>query len=216
MCVYRTPAERKILGSRMKSKQLACVVVAAICMVGLSAGASSSDVADRASKTIESFEGYCFQTNADHSAIKRMVSAAHLKLAPKELAAAAQPLSKGGGGEAYIVEWSKFRDGLFILLGFSKKVDSCSIYAQGIAFADIEKRLKSEYRLVFAQSNDVGLQISEMYVPGGTTGTVNDALENGIIMVVRPKPGLGKDGFTLGYMPPETVAKVFAQRGDRE
>lgn len=156
-------------------------------------------------KSIEHFEAFCYRTGADPEKIKKSAEQLSLKPLPKKfLAAVAGPNSTSG--EGFMLEWDKTRE-LYILLGFGTP-DSCSIYTQGVDIGPVKEKMVDIYRLAYAQKDDVGLQVSEMYVPGGKRGNKIEAKENGLISITYLKPESGYKSVILSYLPPRTLGKV--------
>lgn len=155
-----------------------------------------------ASKALESFETYCYHPFGKYSQIESLANLTKLRPLPNFIFAAMLG-PKSTEGKGYFVESDKGA-GMYILLGLAKP-DACSIYVQGVPYVQVKLRLESSYKLVFAGRDDMGQQLSEMYVPGGKTGDKKEAIELGLILVTYPKQELSADGFTLGYLPPGTV-----------
>jgi serine/threonine protein kinase len=160
----------------------------------------------QASKALESFETYCYHPFGKYAQIESLANLTKLRPLPNIVFAALLG-SKSTEGKGYFVE-SDRGAGMYILLGLAKP-DACSIYVQGVPYLQVKLRLESSYKLVFAGRDDMGQQLSEMYVPGGKTGDKKEAIELGLILVTYPKQELSADGFTLGYLPPGTVEGLF-------
>lgn len=161
-----------------------------------------------AERAVEMFEMYCFRTSAKYTQIENMAIAMKLRPTPKELVAIGMG-TNSRDGKSYFVDWDK-KKGMYLLLGFGKP-DACSIYAQGVSYDYVKKRLHTHYKLALAFRDDVGLQVTEMYVPGGKSGNKKEAAELGFVAVTYPKSDIGSFGFSLGYLPPETVKQQFAK-----
>ena len=161
-----------------------------------------------AERAVEAFEMYCFRTSAKYNQIENMAIAMKLRPAPKELVAVGMG-TNSRDGKSYFVDLDKEK-GMYLLLGFGKP-DACSIYAQGISYDNVKNRLHTHYKLALAFRDDVGLQITEIHVPGGKSGNKKEAAELGFVSVTYPKPDIGSFGFTLGYLPPETVNQQFTK-----
>lgn len=197
-----------VLGNAWWRFRLTCIVVGSCAALPPGPVLAQDDKQLWAEKAIESFEMYCFRTSAKYQKIESMAIAMKLKPTPKELLAVGMgPNSKDG--KSYFVKWDKEK-GMYLLLGFSRP-DACSIYAQGVSYEYVKKRLHQHYKLVLAFRDDVGLQVSEMYVPGGIRGDKKEAAELGFVLVTYPKPDVASFGFSLGYLPPETVKVQFAK-----
>ncbi len=108
--------------------------------------------------------------------------------------------SDSTNGKGFFAEWDK-DVGMFIMLGYAKP-DTCSINIQGISYVNIKKKVQAIYQLVLAVKDDVGLQTTEMYVPGGKNGSKQEASDLGLVLITYPKSG---NGVTLGYIPPEAI-----------
>jgi hypothetical protein len=159
-------------------------------------------------QTIETFEAYCLETRADHELIVSMVSSLQLIAVPDDLV----PLIAGPDStytSAYFVEWNKGL-GVYIMLGASQP-DACSIFVYGLGYDRVEATVKKVYRLVLGARDDVGLQVSEMYVPWGVKGTKDEMFERGVVAVSYSKHDVSPPGFSLSYMPPETARAVVAR-----
>ena len=87
------------------------------------------------------------------------------------------------------------------MLGASQP-DACSIFVYGLGYDRVEATLKEVYRLVLGARDDVGLQVSEMYVPWGVKGTKDEMFERGVVAVSYSKHDVSPPGFSLSYMPP--------------
>ena len=169
---------------------------------------STAQDTDWAMQTIETFEAYCLETRADHELIVSMVSSLELIAVPDDLV----PLIAGPDStytSAYFVEWNKGL-GVYIMLGASQP-DACSIFVYGLGYDRVEATLKEVYRLVLGARDDVGLQVSEMYVPWGVKGTKDEMFERGVVAVSYSKHDVSPPGFSLSYMPPKTARAVMAR-----
>jgi len=181
---------------------LALVVSAILLSSTVAAGDTSKSWATTA---LENFEMYCYRSGASFSRVHAMAAAFKLPQVPSEYT----PLIAGQNStdtEAYLIQLDRDR-GMAIILATGKP-DACSIYVQGLPFEQISSRFKTNYKLALAGRDDVGMQVSELYVPGGTTGGKNEARELGMIMVTHPKEASG-DFFVIGYMPSTTVSQLF-------
>jgi hypothetical protein len=156
-------------------------------------------------KAVESFQGYCFATDANFVQIEKLISVLQLKQLPDNYAAAL------GGPDAkktklYWIEESHDKKAIF--LGFSQP-DACSIRIQNVDFLPIKKLMMEHFKLVHCFTDDVGLQINEMYVPGGISGSKIEAKKYGLIAFMYPKPSMGHSGGTISYIPPETAKYIL-------
>jgi hypothetical protein len=71
--------------------------------------------------------------------------------------------------------------------------------------------LHANYKLILAFRDDTGLQVSEMYVPGGKQGSKKEAAVFGLVFVAYTKPDVSEFGFTLGYLSPKTARQQFSK-----
>ena len=155
---------------------------------------------------VKAFEGYCFQNSADYKRVVAMAKATKLPRVPEQMMAILGP--QIGGGEGFVVVNSTKKDHI-ILLGVSDQ-NTCAIFAKGYGVDAIKASMQENYHLKLAIKDDVGLQVNEMHIPGGTKGTVSEASELGLIGFVYTKdPSF--DGVTISYISPETAQKVLSR-----
>ena len=167
----------------------------------------ASDLPEQAlKKPLENFEIYCYRTGGKYSHISNLALAMKLKPISEDLVPAMTG-TKSTGGRAFIIEIDKTNN--FSILLMISKPDACSIYIQGIAYSQVRDKFLSAFKATLAMGDDVGLQITQYYVPGGKTGTKKEARELGLIAATFPKPEFSNHGFTLSFLPPETVLAQF-------
>lgn len=159
-------------------------------------------------KVIESFQSYCFATDADFNKIKKMIEALPLKQLPEKYAQAVSGVDSVET-KLYLVEKINKSSGIF--LGFSQP-NACTISVHGIDFLPIKKIMIEQFKLVKGYSSDIGMETTEMYVPGGVSGNKKEAAEFGVILLKYPKPSLGYNGGAICFMPSQQAKKMFNNR----
>ena len=157
-------------------------------------------------KPLENFEIYCYRTGGKYAQISKLANAMKLSPISEELIPSMTG-AKSLGGRAFVIEIDKINN-VSILLMISKP-DACSIYVQGITYSQVRDKFLSAFIAAPAMGDDVGLQITQFYVPGGKTGTKKEARELGLIAATFPKTEFSNHGFTLSFLPPETVLAQF-------
>ena len=79
--------------------------------------------------------------------------------------------------KGYVIEMDRYKaEGYGIILGFSKP-NACSLNVQGISYKDIKPLLELYFKVSNLFIDDIGLQISEGYVPNGSENSelsIND------------------------------------------
>ena len=162
-----------------------------------------------ASLPIQIFERHCFRPDAQYDTITALAEAMNLDPLPANL----EPFmaSQEGKGKGYVVEVE--RDGSefkrILLLGASE-LNTCSVYAQGYQADEILEEAKLNYQLLSIMRDDVGLQVNEMFIPGGVSSRISEAHSKGVIGVMVAKPGSGAgDAITLSFTSPGTARKIF-------
>lgn len=172
-----------------------------ICAMLLSQNATANDAkVDKFRDAIEVFELYCFKTSADYSRIEEMAAAEKMKKAPKELLTLVLG-SSAAEGKGFL-----FNERSMLVIS---KPDACGVYFDGVRFSDVEAVIKKSYKLYSFYRDDVGLEVSEMFIPGGRGAVKEEINELGIISVTYPKPGFGDPGFSMSFLPPRTTKLVF-------
>ena len=160
-------------------------------------------------KTLEAFDGLCYRTAARFSLIEKMAAVHRFRPVPDEdVPAILGP--DNTTGKAYVVDWDKDR-GIYVFLVIAKP-DTCSVMAKGFSYRSISDVFRRQFKLVLAFRDDVGMQVSELFVPGGRAGTKQEAIELGLAAATYPKPEYHDDLFTLSYIPPGTAKDRFGSR----
>lgn len=67
--------------------------------------------------------------------------------------------------------------------------------------------MNNNYKLKLLNSNNIGLSVNELYIPGGVKGTVGEAGRNGVIGIAYAKDN---DSITVSFISPETAKKLFS------
>lgn len=167
---------------------------------------TAASVNTRVPLPVESFEAYCFRTGANFD---RVVAAAEtMKFAPMPPEYEALLGPQQGSMSGYVVE-SDAKARTMVLLGASDS-NTCSIAVDGYDVNAITERMIADYQLKLTVENDVGLQVTAMYIPGGTSKKMSEARRLGMIAITRAKdPSVGI--ITLAYLPPETVSALFPE-----
>lgn len=158
---------------------------------------------------VQIFEMHCYRPSADFKTIVGAAEALKLKPIPKELEPLMAP--EEGGGRGFVVKLEK-ADGKVmkaILLGVSPR-NTCSVYANGYNAEVVLTSARETYQLFSIMRDDIGLQVNEMFVPGGKSKQKSEAREKGVIavMISKPKSG-GGDAITLSYISPDTAKQLF-------
>ena len=159
-----------------------------------------------ATKGIEGFEVYCYRSFGNYKQIDSMAKVTKLNSLPTEFVTAVMgPGSTDGKGYLLASDRPK---GFAVILGLSRP-DACSINVQGVPYKIAKEQIHSTYQLALSVKDDIGLQVSEVYVPGGKSGNKLEAADFGVIFITYPKDETGVKGYTIGYMPPNTVSKIY-------
>lgn len=153
---------------------------------------------------VEMFEMYCYRNTSNFERIVALSELSKLSPAPKELNQLIA--TESSAGRAFVIEKSKDPERL-MLLGVTK-ANTCSIFASGYDIGAIQESMQENYHLKSIMTDDTGLQINEMLVPNGTTGTVFDTHENGVIGIIYLKDPKSQD-VTISFVPPEVAKQVF-------
>lgn len=149
-------------------------------------------------RPVVEFEAYCFQTNANYERVLGMAKLADLRPVPEKFMPAIEALS--AQGKAFIVEGTDDRR----ILVAATEANTCSVFSDGYDLADIQMSLQDNYHLKEAFKDDTGLQVTELHVPNGTTGTVGDTHKNGAISITYLKDPNARM-ITISFMPPEVT-----------
>ena len=181
------------------------MLMTAIFCVMIFASNVSANNASLTFKPIEFFQGYCFATTADFAQIKKMIKPMKFKQLPEEYANAFSA-KNAIKTELYLVE--KIDNEIGMLLAFGQP-DACSINVQGVDFLPIRKTMIEQFKLAHVRTKNIGLQINELYVPGGISGNKQDIAELGVVTLMYPKPSMGYLGGTIGYIPPEQAQNIL-------
>lgn len=159
-------------------------------------------------KVIESFQSYCFSTDADFKKIEQLIKAMPLKQLPEKYAQAVSGVDSVKT-KLYLIE--KINETSAILLGFSQP-NACTISVQGVDFLPIKKIMIEQFKLAKGYSSDTGLETIEIYVPGGVLGNKKEAAEFGVILLKYPKPSLGYHGGAISFFPSKQAKKLFKKK----
>lgn len=108
--------------------------------------------------------------------------------------------------EMYLVEKVDDEKGIFLAFG---QPNACSINVQGVDFLPIKKTIIEQFQLAHVRTNDIGLQINELYIPGGVSGSKKEFAELGGVALMYPKPSMGNHGGTIAYIPPEQAKQIL-------
>lgn len=176
---------------------------AAIVLCGLSTNLLADDLPR---KVVEYFDGYCYRAEARYEDIVSSSEALQLKALPDSML----PLLMGmdsSEGAAYVLDMDR-DSGVGILLGASKP-NACSVTAQGISLRPVRELLIESFRLHKVATDDIGMQISELYVPGGTTGTRQEVAQLGVVILTYSKDQ-STSLLSIGYLPPITAKRVLS------
>lgn len=187
----------------LKSNLIRMAVLLPFGLISVSYVVEARSAQPRIPLPVQKFEAYCYRTGADHDRATAWAKATHLKRIPKEMEKAAGPLS--GGGEVYVIKVDR-KNGRTMFLGVSDK-DTCSVAALGYDTKAIIESIRSNYDLKLLDSNKVGLQVNELYVPGGGSNPVEKIPELGIVGIMYAKDN---SGVTLSYISPSTARRLFS------
>lgn len=174
----------------------------ALVLCGLSTNLLANDLPR---KTVEYFDGHCYRMAARYEVIVASSEALQLKPIPEAILPLVLGVD-GSEGAGYVLELDRDA-GTAILLGASKP-DACSVAAQGVPLKPIRELLIESFQLHKVLTDDIGLQTSEFYVPGGTTGTRQEIFEIGAVVLTYSKDQ-SNPIVAIGYLPPATAQKVM-------
>ncbi len=160
-------------------------------------------------RVLESFEVFCYQTEARYESVLVSAQANGLQEVYGELRSmATTPRAKKQ--TAYLVA-SEEGGYPMIVLGISEP-DACSIVSRGISVESVKNTLISEYKLMSVRRDDVGEQVREVFVPGGVYGSKKEAATNGIVTIIYASDMERTPVFTVSYASPDTVAMSYGNR----
>ena len=186
--------------ARMKSRTLARRSIAAVLLFASTSCASADD----AMYVLESFQAFCWEPDAEFAQIEKMARAAKLKTVPPEISnAMAGPDSKRT--QAYFL--SKEGDG-YTILGISEP-DVCVISYSGADSKRVKEFLTAYFKPNLVHKDEVGLQTTETYVLGGSSGSITEAARDGLIMFTYAKEATEVRAGTVSWMPPRTARLIF-------
>ena len=184
----------------MKPTALARRSIAAVLLFASTSYASADD----AMYVLESFQAFCWGPDAEIAQVKKMARTAKLKIVPPEISnAIAGPDSKRT--QAYFL--SKEGDE-YTILGISEP-DVCVISYSGADSKRVKELLTAFFKPKLVHKDEVGLQTTETYVPGGSSGSITEAAHHGLIMFTYAKEATGVRAGTVSWMPPRTARLIF-------
>ena len=175
------------------------IVIVTLCLMMVMSIDAFADDKTLQEKALVAFHTYCYSTNADFDYIERLIKPLGFKEMPEKYVKA---LSPDSSSKNKVYQVGKFVDKKGIYLGFGEPAN-CSVNIQGADFLELKKMMIKEFQLLHVVTDDVGLQVNEMYVPGGTSGSGQEAAELGVIMMMYPKPSFDPSTGTISFMPPK-------------
>lgn len=158
---------------------------------------------------VQMFEAHCYRPGANYKTIVAAAEAMKLKPVPKRLEPLIAPQEGSGRSFVVIIEKEDTKVVSAILLGVSDR-NICSVYASGYDAKKVLASAKETYKLFSVMRDDIGLQINEMFVPGGTSKRISETHTNGVVGVMMAKPNSGNgDAITLSYVSPGAAKQIF-------
>lgn len=186
---------------RQRTMWFVCIVTTAIGLTATSTSVAASPSA--VPKPVEMFEMYCYRTGANYDKTVSFAKAMELKRMSRDMEKALGP--DVGGGKGYIINVDK-KHHRMLVLGASPK-DTCSVSALRYDPSMIIKSMRSNYHLSLLARNDTGLQINELYVPGGSGHSTKSIGIYGLVGIMKAKDG---SVVTLSYISPKTAMRVIS------
>ncbi|WP_192036173.1 hypothetical protein [Halomonas sp. YLGW01] len=159
-------------------------------------------------KLVSHFEAFCYQTDASFPKAVALANVLEKQEIPSEMMAAFMPLNDVDDAKGYLLERDDVRQRA-IFLGVVTGKDACSVAGTGISQDEVIASMSENYRLREVASTDIGLQISTMYIPGGTSDATREAHRKGMIAITKGKSGATAETMTLAYIPPRTAKETF-------
>src|SRR5690554_6928738 len=173
-----------------------------------SAMATSTDEEAWSLKLVNHFEMYCFRTGANFSTITSMAEALELQEIPQKMLVGMMPINDVEDGKGYVLEHDE-ESSKGIMLMAVRGQDACSVIGANLGNESAVEYVLKEYQLVEFFKDDVGLQVTNLYIPGGDSESYEEVRERGVIYIVKSKPGSPSKGMTIGYLPPITAKEIY-------